>query len=29
MIALVDDEKNVRMTIRTALKKEGFEVAEF
>lgn len=29
MIALVDDEKNVRMTIKTALKKEGFETVEF
>lgn len=29
MIALVDDEKNVRMTIKTALKKEGFEICEF
>lgn len=29
MIALVDDEKNVRLTIKTALKKEGFEINEF
>lgn len=29
MIALVDDEKNVRLSVRTALKKEGFEVMEF
>ena len=29
MIALVDDEKNVRMAIRTALKKEDFEVCEY
>lgn len=29
MIALVDDEKNVRMAIKTALKKEGFEICEF
>lgn len=29
MIALVDDEKNVRLTIKTALKKEGFEICEY
>ena len=28
-VALVDDEKNVRLSIKTALKKEGFEVTEF
>ena len=28
-IALVDDEKNVRLAVGTALKKEGFEVIEF
>jgi len=28
-IALVDDEKNVRLAIKTALKQEGFEVVEF
>lgn len=28
MIALVDDEKNVRMTLKTALKREGFETIE-
>jgi len=28
-IAIVDDEKNVRLAIRTALKKEGFEVVEY
>ena len=29
MIALVDDEKNVRLGIKTALKHEGFETCEF
>ena len=29
MIALVDDEKNVRLRIKTALKHEGFETCEF
>lgn len=28
-IALVDDEKNVRLAIKTALKKEGFDTVEF
>ena len=28
-IALVDDEKNVRMAIKTALKQEGFDIVEF
>lgn len=28
-VALVDDEKNVRLAVRTALKKEGFDVAEY
>lgn len=28
-VALVDDEKNVRLAVGTALKKEGFEVVEF
>ncbi|WP_318661767.1 response regulator transcription factor [Treponema sp.] len=28
-VALVDDEKNVRLSVKTALKKEGFEVTEF
>lgn len=28
-IALVDDEKNVRLAIKTALKQEGFEIVEF
>ncbi|WP_407400459.1 response regulator transcription factor [Treponema sp.] len=28
-VALVDDEKNVRLAVGTALKKEGFEVLEF
>lgn len=28
MIALVDDEKNVRMTLKTALKREGFKTIE-
>lgn len=28
-IALVDDEKNVRMAIKTALKHEGFDIVEF
>ena len=28
-VALVDDEKNVRLSVKTALKKEGFEVIEF
>lgn len=28
-IALVDDEKNVRLAIRTALKQEGFDTVEF
>ncbi len=28
-VALVDDEKNVRLALRTALTKEGFKVIEF
>ncbi len=28
-VALVDDEKNVRLAVRTALAKEGFDVIEF
>ena len=28
-IALVDDEKNVRLAIKTALKQEGFDIVEF
>lgn len=28
-VALVDDEKNVRLAVRTALAKEGFDVLEF
>ncbi len=28
-IALVDDEKNVRLALRTVLQKEGFEIEEF
>lgn len=28
-VALVDDEKNVRLAVRTALVKEGFEVKEY
>ena len=29
LIAVVDDEKNIRMAVCTALKKEGFSVIEF